>query len=150
MSKILKIAGAVLAFAVLSGCERPSTATAFVLPPGDVASGRDLFISYGCIGCHTIRDANLPEPESPRAVSVPLGGRVARLKSYNELVTSVINPSHKFVAGRRAEEVSVDGESLMTVYNDVMTVSELIDIVAFLESRYERIERPGYRYPVYN
>ena len=44
----------------------------------------------------------------------------------------------------------VYGESLMTVYNDVMTVTELVNIVAFLESRYEKLERPGYRYPTYS
>ena len=65
-------------------------------------------------------------------------------------MTSVINPSHKFVPRRRPEEVSADGESLMTVYNDVMTVTELINIVAFLESRYEELERPGYRYRSYD
>jgi len=71
------------------------------------------------------------------------------LKSYSELVTSVINPSHELIRHRRAEDVSQDGQSLMVVYNDVMTVSELSDIVAFLETRYSKIERPKVRYTLH-
>ena len=48
------------------------------------------------------------------------------------------------------DEVSRDGESIMTVYNDVMTVTELVNLVAFLETRYEELERPGYRYTTYS
>jgi hypothetical protein len=35
------------------------------------------------------------------------------------------------------EEVALDGRSRMTVYNDVMTVQQLIDLVAFLQSHYQ-------------
>jgi len=131
-----------------AGCERQS-GTVFVLPEGNVELGRELFLSYGCNGCHTIPNEDLPEPDIDGPVRVSLGGRVSKVKTYPELVTSIINPSHRFAARQRAEEVSADGESLMTVYNDVMTVSELIHIVAFLESSYEQLERPGYRYPTY-
>ena len=119
----------------------------FALPEGDVDAGRSLFISYGCIGCHVIPNSDLPEPAEEGPVRVVLGGRVSRVKTYPELVTSIINPSHR-LTGRfnRPEEVSRDGESLMVVYNDVMTVTELINLVAFLESRYEEFERPGYQY----
>ncbi|NNC76781.1 MAG: c-type cytochrome [Woeseiaceae bacterium] len=121
----------------------------FALPEGDVKKGQELFISFNCTTCHTVRDLDLPEPESKGPVSISLGGRVSKLKSYPELVTSVINPSHQLVKRRRAEEVSQDGESLMTVYNDIMTVSNLVDIVAFLESRYEEFERPKVRYTLH-
>jgi len=116
--------------------------------PGDAEKGQALFVEYGCNGCHVVPGVDLPEGGGP--VRIVLGGRVSKVKSYPELVTSVINPSHKFIPRRRADEVSVDGESLMTVYNDVMTVTELIDIVAFLEASYVELERPGYRYPTYS
>ena len=136
-----------LVLILVSACDR--SPPGFVLPEGDAENGQKLFVAYECTACHTVRNLELPEPQAKGPVDVSLGGRVAALKSYSELVTSVINPSHKFVRGRRKEEVSQEGESLMTVYNDVMTVSELIDLVAFLESQYELMERPGYRYPVY-
>jgi hypothetical protein len=122
----------------------------FALPDGDVDAGQALFVSYGCISCHTIPNTDLPEPEEEGPVRVVLGGRVSRVKTYPELVTAIINPSHRLVRRYRADEVSRNGESLMVVYNDVMTVTELINLVAFLESRYEEFERPGYRYTPYS
>jgi hypothetical protein len=73
------------------------------------------------------------------AVDVELGGTVTRVKTYGELVTSIINPSHKLAPGYPLDEISTDGESLMTLahLNDVMTVQQLIDLVAFLQARYQ-------------
>ena len=148
MSKARLFAVLLTAVAATTACEPPRPE--FALPEGDPEKGQQLFVSYSCTSCHTVRDLDLPEPESEGPVKVSLGGRVSKLKSYQELVTSVINPSHQLVKRRRAEEVSQDGESLMTVYNDVMTVSDLIDLVAFLDSRYEEFERPGYRYTLHS
>lgn len=121
----------------------------FSLPQGDVDRGRDAFVSLQCTTCHQIKDLDLPPPRAEGPVRIVLGGGVTRLKSYNELVTSIINPSHKLARGFPVDTVSEGGESLMANYNDVMTVSQVIDLVAFLDSRYEKIERPGYRYPKY-
>ncbi len=122
----------------------------FGLPEGDPEAGQALFVSYNCTTCHTVAGVDLPAPEAEGPVQIMLGGRVSRLKSYSELVTSVINPSHRFSRRLRADDVSQDGESLMTVYNDVMTVTEMVNIVAFLEANYGELERPGYRYPTYS
>ena len=35
------------------------------------------------------------------------------------------------------EAVETEGQSKMTNYNDILTVSQLIDLVAFLEAHYE-------------
>ena len=53
-------------------------------------------------------------------------------------MTSIVNPSHR-LAGRYSDgPVSTpDGKSLMRNYNDVMTVNQLIDLVAFLQANYE-------------
>jgi hypothetical protein len=92
----------------------------------------------------------LPAPQSPGPVTVVLGGETQTIKTYGELVSSVINPSHKLIRGYPEEEVSQDGKSLMTVYNDRMTVQQLIDLVAFLQSKYEVVVPEytyyGYRY----
>lgn len=134
----------------LVACSGPR-GTDFVLPEGDAAAGKALFVSYGCIGCHTIPNTDLPEPEADGPVRVIIGGRVSRVKTYPELVTSIVNPSHRISARYyRADEVSQDGESLMAAYNDVMTVTELINLVAFLESRYEAFEPPSVRRTSYS
>lgn len=137
------------ALTAAAGCVPPQSGE-FVLPEGDPETGRELFVTYNCTSCHTVPNLDLPEPDADAPIRIPLGGRVSKVKSYPELVTSIINPSHRFVPRRRVEDVSEDGESLMTVYNDVMTVTELVNLVAFLESRYEKLQRPGYRYRSYS
>lgn len=138
--------------ALTAGCEAPSQPPSmdFALPNGDVEAGRALFVSYQCHSCHTISGLELPPPEEPGSVSIRLGGRVGKIKSYPELIMSIINPSHRFMRRLRREDVTRDGESIMTVYNDVLTVTELVNLVTFLESNYEEFDRPGYRYPVYS
>lgn len=42
----------------------------------------------------------------------------------------------------------MNGESRMPVYNEVMTVQELVDIVTFLQEHYE-VVAPQVRYPMY-
>lgn len=148
MSKARHFAVVLTIAATIAACEPPRPE--FALPEGDPEKGQQLFVSYSCTSCHTVRHLELPEPEVKGPVTVSLGGRVSKLKSYQELLTSVVNPSHQLVKRRRAEEVSQDGESLMTVYNDVMTVTELTHIVAFLESRYEEFERPKVRYTIHS
>ena len=38
----------------------------------------------------------------------------------------------------------------MATFNDVMTVTQLTDIVAFLQQHYQRIDRPRYQYRRYD
>lgn len=120
------------------------------LPDGDAAKGEMYFVSLGCVSCHSVVGAELPEPVETGPVRVLLGSRIGQKMSYGQLVTSIANPSHRLSARYRADVVSEDGESLMPSYNDMLTVTQLTDLVAFLEAHYEIADRPGYRYPVYN
>jgi hypothetical protein len=79
---------------------------------------------------------------------VELGGPVTQVKTYGQLVTSIINPSHKLATGYAEEVVSEGGESHMYIYNQHMTVQELIDIVMYLQPYYDVVV-PEFRYPVY-
>ncbi|MCA9231605.1 MAG: hypothetical protein KDA57_13220 [Planctomycetales bacterium] len=91
----------------------------------------------------------MPDRPASDQVVVALGGKVSQIKTYGELVTSIINPSHRFAKGYTPGEVAVEGESKMTNYNDVMTVSQLIDLVAFLQAHYEIREYEPTHYPLY-
>ena len=71
----------------------------------------------GCVGCHVVVDAELPEPPEAGPVRVLLGSRTGRTMSYGQLVTSIVNPSHRLSRRYRRDEVSHKGESLMTSYN---------------------------------
>ena len=59
------------------------------------------------------------------------------------------NPSHKIAPGYEPARVQIDGSSKMANYNDVMTVTELIDLVAFLQSKYTLREYEPTDYPLY-
>lgn len=117
------------------GCDPNSRG--FALPKGDVALGQTTFELLGCVQCHSVGDVAWAGSESEGDVQVPLGGTVTSLETYGELVTSVINPSHRIARSYLGEAVSIDGESKMRRYNEVMTVQQLVDIVSFLQTEYE-------------
>ena len=120
----------------------------FRLPDGDAQAGREAFVYMQCHQCHTIEGEEFPAIPGMEPPYVALGGTVSRVRTYGELVTSIINPSHKLAKGYAAEVVSEDGESNMYVYNQHMTVQELIDIVMYLQPHYNVVV-PDYRYTVY-
>lgn len=119
------------------------------LPQGDADRGKAHFVTLGCVNCHHVVGADLPETGEAGPVRVILGSRTGRQMTYGQLVTSITNPSHRLASRYRDDEVSVDGASLMTSYNDTLTVTQLTDLVAFLKAHYQIADRPGYRYPVY-
>jgi sulfur-oxidizing protein SoxX len=76
-----------------------------------------------------------------------LGGTVRSNKTYADLVTAIINPSHKIPKAYEAlSEVRLPGNRSkmeMYNYNEVMTVQELIDIVTFLQLEYRMVLPEG-------
>ena len=133
----------------LSGCdkERAMSERGFRLPDGNAAAGRETFLYMHCNQCHTIDGEELPAVPGFEPF-VELGGAVTRVKSYGELVTAIINPSHKIAEGYPEDLVSEDGKSKMYNYNGFMTVQELTDIVMFLQSHYDVVP-PQFEYRVY-
>jgi len=131
------------------GCtQNPKSAAGFRLPDGDANQGREVFLYMQCNQCHTIKGMELPAIPYADPAYVELGGRVATVKTYGDLVTSVINPSHRLAPGFAKEKVSENGESKMYTYNRHMTIQELIDLVAFLQPLYDVIP-PQFDYRVY-
>ena len=130
--------GAVLALSMgLVGCE--SQSQGFVLPPGDVEKGKAAFVGLGCGSCHVLQGVFkklLPEEGGDEVIEVVLGGPVSRVKTYGDLVTSIINPSHRLSRGTHEDTVNPDGTSKMPYYNDVMSVQELVDLTTLLQSTY--------------
>jgi mono/diheme cytochrome c family protein len=120
----------------------------FRLPDGDPVAGRDVFLYMQCNQCHTIRGEELPAIPLADPPYVELGGPVTRVKTYGELVTAIVNPSHKLAPGYAKEVVSEDGKSKMYNYNGFMTVQELTDIVRFLQPHYDVVV-PQHTYRVY-
>ena len=149
MKSAILAATAMLMVVLLTGCERDyMSERGFSLPEGDPIAGKETFLYMQCNECHTIKGMDLPRVALADPPFVELGGDVSEVKTYGDLVTSIINPSHKLAEGYPLDEVSIDGESRMYVYNDFMTVQELIDVVMFLQPQYD-VVIPNYAYRRY-
>lgn len=111
---------------------------------GDIGRGRQAFIDHQCHGCHSVAGVNLPALAGAGPVQLELGGQVVAVRSYGELLTSIINPNHVVSEDYRRQlqlEATVPLDSPMpTPHIDTMSVRQLIDLVAFLDSRYVLIE----------
>ena len=124
---------------LLASCDfGPNSGRGFSLPEGDVEKGRATFVELGCNTCHSVGDiehvARAEEPD----INIRLGGNVSVVKTYGDLVTSVINPSHKINRRYTKMGIATDENGLkMDVYNEFMTVQQLVDLVTYLESNYE-------------
>ena len=136
---------------LIAGCGGPKSGKGFTLPEGDTERGQAAFVALKCYSCHTVSGVKLPPAEKEEKTIVALGGTTPRIQTYGELVTSIINPSHKVAKGY-AEEKADQSEkptSNMVNNNVAMTVSQLIDLVKFLQSHYELEEFDPTPYTMY-
>ena len=129
----------VLLMLLTAACSGPKSGAGLRLPDGDVQRGKAAFLELKCNTCHTVAGTEMPTPSKEYAYVrvVVLGGEVRQVKTYGALVTSIINPSHSLAPGYPKELITKDHQSAMANFNDTMTVRQLIDLVAFLQSRYE-------------
>lgn len=133
---------------VSAGCSPKATSSrGFRLPDGNAARGQATFVELACHQCHVIPSAGIRASEViGEQLEIALGGTRTNVVTYGELVTSIINPSHRIARGHVRDSVTnSDGSSKMRSYNDVMTVTELVDLVAFLQPLYEVVP-PEYQY----
>lgn len=132
----------------LAGCQPPpgsdavaQTVPAFRLPSGDAEKGKAAFLKLQCHACHRVEGVDLPPPGSKSPITVVLGGEVLKVRTYDELVTSIINPPH--LVADKYRGLLVEGQTPMPQFNDSMSVAQLIDIVAFLHPRYQKLLPAG-------
>ena len=126
-----------------SGCESgPHSSSGFRLPPdGNAQRGKAAFVAFGCHNCHQVAGADVPMPTVQPPVPVALGGVVDRQVTDGYLVTSIIYPSYQ-LASYPKEQITTNGQSRMPHFADKMSVRQLTDIVAFLQSEYVVRQNP--------
>jgi len=136
---------------ILSACDQGANSPkGFSLPEGNPEAGKLVFLKHQCLACHSIPglvDHNVEREHSP---PISLSSNSAIVKTYAELVTSIINPSHRISRGAQWANYDENKESIMPNYNDVLTVSELIDLVAYIQPHYQVTPWPYTVYPIYN
>jgi hypothetical protein len=137
-------AALVVVFLAAGACGGRKSAIGLRLPDGSPAAGRQAFVDLKCNSCHRVAGVALPDPVADPIVPVTLGGAWPYERTDGELLTAIVNPSHTIAAGFPPELLTAGTRSRMSEYGDVMTVKQLIDIVAFLHTRYEvvRTEPP--------
>ena len=127
-----------ICFVLLTACgQDKNSPRGFSLPEGSIEAGKSTFAALQCNACHYSADIEQRVTEEPPEISVKLGGELAWVKTYADLLTSIINPSHRPATGYPADMVTVDGESRMRNYNEIMTVEQLVDLVSYLQPQYK-------------
>lgn len=111
-------------------------ADGFFLPEGDPVAGREAFVTLKCMSCHWV--ANDTEFTGPVADKIgPLLGYRQAGYSAGWLANSIVTPSHTIAGGSNG--LTEEGKlSRMGDFSEIMTVRQLIDIVAYLKSKGEQ------------
>lgn len=135
--KIIPILG--VSCMLVAGCsDNANSPRGFSLPEGDIANGKQVLLKYQCTDCHQVEGIEVSDSHNYLlSEPVKLGGTSARIKTYGELVTSIINPSHKLSPRLPVSLTSDNGQSKMPTINNQLTVSELIDLTAYLQTKYK-------------
>jgi hypothetical protein len=129
MLRVLILVSTVVA-AAACGPEGGRIATLY-LPDGDPTMGRSAFVEMRCYVCHAVVGDTFPEPHATPPVPVALGRNVGMM-SRGAITEAIIAPSHRIPEG--IESVRRGELSRMGDYSEAMTVRQLIDIVAYLET----------------
>ena len=143
-AKLLPALVALVALSACTGDHKP--VKGFVLPDGDVAQGEQVFVDFNCHACHTIPGVEFPEVETELPFVMEIGGEVLRVKNYGELLTAVVNPDHIISRKYRDMMKQAERDAIMTPMpyrGEDMTVAELIDLIAFLNAQYTKLQ-PNY------
>ena len=126
---LVLLIAALVSIAGFAQKSKPEELVTLVLPVGNPASGRKAFLDLRCYTCHAVAgDTDMPKPFS--ANRGPDLNRPIRNQSPGTLATSIISPSHeisKEVLKRGTDEISPMGD-----YSEVMTVRQLLDLIAYL------------------
>ncbi len=102
------------------------------VPPGDPRAGREVFAKLECFKCHAIQGERFPQvARGPEDAGPDLTGMGSH-HPPEYLLESILNPNAVIVTG--PGYTGPDGLSIMPDYRESLTVAELIDLVAYLQS----------------
>ena len=104
----------------------------FTLPTGgDAARGRQLFADLECFKCHASQTTGMPKSGAQGSAGPDLSGMGGHHPA-EYFAESIIAPNHVVVAGPGF--TGPDGRSTMPSYADALSVTQLLDLVAFIKS----------------
>src|SRR5947208_7731054 len=104
----------------------------FTLPAGDPAKGRQLFRELECGTCHALEGESAPPSGGDAAHAGPELTGMGSHHPAEYFAESILAPNAVILAGPGF--TGPDGRSIMPSYGDSLSVTQLIDLVAFLTS----------------
>jgi mono/diheme cytochrome c family protein len=155
-SRGLVVLGGLLVFSLFVNLilvwQLAATEPGYRIPAGDPEQGELAFEELNCIRCHTVQGVDRFAVDRPDeyGLTVALGGKVNRVKTYGELITAIVHPSGYIRPDIRRMYDLPEGESPMPDYSTAMTTGQLRDLASFLEQHYEvRMPEPPVNYSPY-
>jgi mono/diheme cytochrome c family protein len=104
----------------------------FLMPPGDAVAGRKVFVAMECFACHEVKGEDFPSSsKTPRDAGPALTGMGSH-HPPEYFAESIVNPNRVIVMG--PGYTGPDGRTKMPSYADTMTLTQLVDVVAYLKS----------------
>jgi len=104
----------------------------FTVPEGNPKAGREVFVQLECYKCHDVKGEHFPHaPKGPDTAGPELTGMGSH-HPPEYFAESILNPNAVIVTG--PGYTGPDGLSIMPDYRESLTVSALIDLVAYLKS----------------
>jgi hypothetical protein len=111
----------------------------FSLPPGDLRAGREVFIKMECYSCHRVAGEPFPQGRKEQKPGPDLSG-MGDMHSTEYLAEAIMNPNAVILTGPGF--TGPDGLSTMPDYSELLTLRQLLDLVAYLKSLTSKGEIP--------
>lgn len=107
-----------------------------VLPNGDVEMGEKAFVRLGCSDCHAVagRDDLPTPPPAPRGPDLGPVHAAHASADPGGMATEIVSPGHIVASSSDDPPGSTDAGVEMTDLTATMSVRDLIDLLAYLES----------------
>ncbi len=104
----------------------------FTLPGGDPAKGRQVFVDLECYKCHAVHGENFPAAGGDAKNVGPELTGMGGQHPAEYFAESILTPNAVILEG--PGYMGRDGKSIMPSYADSLSVTQLVDLVAFLKS----------------
>ncbi len=102
----------------------------FTVPPGDPAKGKDAFAALECYSCHKVTGAGFPEKATDKS-----GPNLTRMGAHHPaeyFAESILDPNAVIIDAPGFSDET--GRSTMPSYNDILTLEQWVNVVAYLKS----------------
>ena len=107
----------------------------FTLLPGDSASGKQLFVELECYKCHEVKGEALPTVAETEKGIGPELSQMAGMHPAEFFAESIVNPNAVIdPEDKEKGYLGPDGKSRMPTYSEVLTVKQVADLAAYLNS----------------